>query len=189
MVPSRLSAPLGSLQAATATVESELKLIFPVLADAVGCSLPTTDFSEFMSTVKEYESDSQQIKQMTRHSPLALTDGLSPHELAALVEIAEQTFAPNEKIAVRWIRESLEKTGYRGVAVALALKMLARKDLVEIRTESDSYNNDEYAAVHLTDEGWQWLEANQDKIALTTSAPKSSDGAPKPEDSSEDIPF
>src|SRR5947209_10183307 len=45
MVPSKLPAPLGSLQAATATEESQLKLIFPVLAQSVGCTLPHIDFT------------------------------------------------------------------------------------------------------------------------------------------------
>ena len=93
MVPSKLPAPLGSLQAATATEESQLKLIFPVLAEAVGCKLPEIDFSPFISVVKEFESTSRQIREINAKTPIAPTDGLSPHEFVTLVEIAEQCFA------------------------------------------------------------------------------------------------
>src|SRR5947209_1191798 len=82
MIPSKLPAPLGTLQAATATEEAELKLIFPVLADAVGCTLPQIDFSEFVSVVEDFEATSRQFNEMAAKSPIAMTDGMSPHELA-----------------------------------------------------------------------------------------------------------
>ena len=177
MVPTKLPAPLASLQAATATEEAELRLIFPELADAVGCKLPQIDFSKFIAVVKEFEATSQQHDAMVAKTPVAITDGLSPHELATLAETAENTFGPSEAVSVRWIREALGKLGYRGVAVALALKILARKDLVEITTQPGSFNEEEYLAARVTDEGWRWLEANQDKIPLV-SEPAKADAAP-----------
>lgn len=172
MVPSKLPAPLGSLQAATATEESQLKLIFPVLAEAVGSRLPEIDYSTFIGVVKDFESTSRQIQAMNARTPIANTDGLSPHELATLVEIAEQTFSPGEKVAIRFVRDSLEKAGHRGVAVALALKMLGRKNLVETSSETDWNGNDEYPVVRVADEGWHWLEANQDKLVLKVDTTK-----------------
>lgn len=183
MIPSKLPAPLGTLQAATATEEAELKLIFPVLADAVGCTLPQIDFSEFVSVVSEFEATSRQFKEMAAKLPIAMTDGLSPHELATLVEIAEQTSFPGEKASIFTVRNKLEKAGYRGVAVALALKMLGRKNIVETSMEPDQ--NGEYPAVLVTDEGWHWLEANQDKLALTRRTTQGASNGP----TSDDIPF
>src|SRR5579864_4609627 len=46
MVPMKLPPPLNSLQAATATEESQLQQIFPLLAEAIGCSLPAISFAE-----------------------------------------------------------------------------------------------------------------------------------------------
>jgi len=166
MIPSKLPAPLGSLQAATATEESELKLIFPVLADAVGCTLPTIDFSGLIATVKEFESVSLQVKSLTEWAPVATTAGLAAHELATLVEIAEQTFAPDDSVAIYSLRRELEEAGYRGIAVTLALKMLERKDLLTIAVEEDSYNRDQHSAVRITDEGWRWLQSNQHELLL-----------------------
>jgi hypothetical protein len=183
MIPSKLPAPLGTFQAATATEEAELKLIFPVLAEAVVCTLPQIDFSEFVSVVKEFEATSRHFKEMAASSPIPMTDGLSPHELATVIEIAEQTSSPGEKVSVFSIRNKLENAGYRGVAVALALNMLRRKNLVETSLEPDQ--NGEYPAVLVTDEGWHWLEANQDKLALTRKTTQAAPNRP----TSDDIPF
>ena len=72
--------------------------------------------------------------------------------LAGLVEIAEKTLTPGESIATTSVRDALERAGYTGVAVALALKMLARKDLVELSSEPDGHYND-FPAVRVSSEG------------------------------------
>ena len=53
--PSQLPLPLNLLQAATAGDISSLKLVFPVIADAIGCEMPEIDFSEFIELVKEFD--------------------------------------------------------------------------------------------------------------------------------------
>jgi hypothetical protein len=91
-------------------------------------------------------------------------------------------------VSIKILRDSLETSGYRGIAVTLALKMLARKDWIELTVESDHWNHDEYPVARLTDEGWRWLEANQDKLTLTIEPP---DDTPIPSNptSGDDIPF
>ncbi len=189
MTPAKLPAPLGSLQAATATEESQLKLIFPVLAGAIGCSLPEVDFSDFIAAVTEFESVSQQIKKMAAETPVATTGGLSPHEFATLVAIAEYFSSSGGTVGLGCVQSDLEEAGHRRIAVALALKMLARKNLVEMSSESGWRGNEEYPVVHVTDEGWQWLEANQDKLKLTTE-PNQNETVTQPSPPPvEDIPF
>ena len=53
--PSELPVPLNLLQGAVATDVSQLKLVFPVLASAIGCATPKVDFSDFISSVIEFE--------------------------------------------------------------------------------------------------------------------------------------
>jgi hypothetical protein len=53
--PSKLPLPLNLLQAATADEVSSLKLVFPVIAEAIGCKMPEIDFSEFINLVKEFD--------------------------------------------------------------------------------------------------------------------------------------
>jgi hypothetical protein len=57
MKPSALPVPLNLLQAASASEISSLKLIFPVLARAIGSQVPKVDFSEFVEKVKEFENN------------------------------------------------------------------------------------------------------------------------------------
>lgn len=53
--PTKLPMPLNLLQAAKAGEVSSLKLIFPVLAQAIGSKTPNTDFSDFVALVREFE--------------------------------------------------------------------------------------------------------------------------------------
>lgn len=55
IVPSALPLPLNLLQAANASEIASLKLIFPVLAKAIGANTPPVDFTEFVATVKCFE--------------------------------------------------------------------------------------------------------------------------------------
>jgi TIR domain len=167
-VPSKLPPPLSYLQSATATEQTELMQVFPVLADAIKCQLPQIDYSVFIDVVKKYEEETCQIKVMESATPVATTGGLSPHELAALVEIGDQTITPGETISATLIRSELEKAGYRGIAVSLALTALSRKNLIEIVKEHDfnGHEQGEYPVVSITEEGWPWLETNQDKLWL-----------------------
>jgi TIR domain len=57
MTPANLPIPLNMLEAATANEISSLKLIFPVLANAIGSSVPNTDFTVFVEKVKEFEEN------------------------------------------------------------------------------------------------------------------------------------
>lgn len=56
MKPSKLPMPLNLLQAANANEISSLKLLFPVLAEALGSKAPKIDFSTFVNDVKDFEN-------------------------------------------------------------------------------------------------------------------------------------
>jgi hypothetical protein len=53
--PNKLPAPLNLLQAAKATEISGLKLILPVLAQALNSKIPSVDFSDFVEKVRQFE--------------------------------------------------------------------------------------------------------------------------------------
>lgn len=54
--PAKLPMPLNLLQAAKANEVSSLKLIFPVLSQAIGSKTPNIDFSDFVAKVVEFEA-------------------------------------------------------------------------------------------------------------------------------------
>jgi GNAT superfamily N-acetyltransferase len=187
MTPATLPAPLSFLQAAIATEEKQLEAIFSRLATARGSMRPQLDYSPFIDIVKEFESSTLQHAEVSAQSAIPGTAGLSAHELATLVEIAGQTFSSGGKVDVFYVRESVRKAGYRKAAVSLALKMLERKGFVEISQESDWRHHDEYTAVRITERGWQWLEANHDKLSLKIDSGDLS--APSDQPASDDVPF
>lgn len=55
MEPSELPIPLNMLQAAKLSEVSSLKLVFPVLAEAINSKTPKLDFADFIEKVKEFE--------------------------------------------------------------------------------------------------------------------------------------
>lgn len=55
MKPSRLPVPLNLLQAVNATEIGSLKLVFPVLASALGSNAPSVDFTKFIQNVTDFE--------------------------------------------------------------------------------------------------------------------------------------
>ncbi|MFZ2643293.1 MAG: toll/interleukin-1 receptor domain-containing protein [Verrucomicrobiia bacterium] len=54
--PSSLPLPLSLLQAAKASEVSSLKLVFPVLANALGSRTPTVDFTAFIQEAASFEA-------------------------------------------------------------------------------------------------------------------------------------
>lgn len=55
--PSQLPLPLNLLQAAKINELASLKLLLPVLAQAIGSKLPNYDFSEFISKAESFEKE------------------------------------------------------------------------------------------------------------------------------------
>lgn len=186
MTPTKLPYPMRALQATTATDAAQLKLIFPVLAKAIGCELPEIDFSDFISAVTQFEQTSREIAVMSARSSVAPAAGLSQYEFATLVAIGEATEpCDDSSISVFRVREELEKLGFTRMAVSIALASLSRRVLVESVRETD-WNNQQYTVVRLTPEGWSWLESNQDRLVLHRNPSVESDAAPV---ASETIPF
>jgi hypothetical protein len=56
MEPSRLPTPLNLLQGANLNDMPGLKLVFPVLANAIGANVPNIDLSEFVLKVQDFET-------------------------------------------------------------------------------------------------------------------------------------
>ena len=54
---SKLPIPLNLLQAVRISEIPSLKLIFPVLAEAIGAQIPDVDFTEFVRKVHDFEDD------------------------------------------------------------------------------------------------------------------------------------
>src|SRR5207249_4455660 len=105
-----------------------------------------------------------EISNVAALSPVKDTEGLSNHEVVGLVTVAKSTDAEDDAISAYLVRQDMRKAGFTDIAVTLAMRSLIRKGMVAHRSESD-YNNT-YIVYSVTDKGMEWLEANQDQLAL-----------------------
>ncbi len=118
----------------------------------------------------------EEIDKVSKISPVAETEGLSQHEVVALVTVMQNSFISMEGVSAWKIKEDMNKAGFTDIAVSLALKSLRQKTMLHVETAQDQHGYD-YAVYFVTSIGEQWLLDNQDKLVL------------KKERKEEDVPF
>jgi nucleoside 2-deoxyribosyltransferase len=98
----------------------------------------------------------------------ALLVGLSQLEVAILSEIASRLVTTEEKISASLIKGSVENAGFPPAGFIVGFKKLIEKNMVAVteETEYDGHFEEVYKAVSITGNGWQWIEANEDKFLL-----------------------
>jgi len=156
MTPSTLPAPLSSLQAGLATEIMHLERLLAVIAKTLECKLPEVPYEAFVDKVTSFQKVSEQIRELSDKSPVADEGGLSPHEIATLVAIAEQSESPTNSVWPTTVTRAMNEAGYRNIAATLGMAGLQRKGLVEA-LEVDEFNNSGIA-IRITHNGWSWLE-------------------------------
>ena len=127
----------------------------------------------------------QTLSRIADMPSIADTEGLSQHEMVALVTIAENIDSPSDKVGTYLIREDMNRAGYTKIAVTLALTSLLRKGMIEDEMESDM-NGNEFFVYTVSSKGMGWLLQNQDKLVLRMKKSKASQVLEKLDD---DIPF
>jgi hypothetical protein len=187
MTPSRLPAPLSSLQAAIATDVAHLQRVCEVIAKAIGCKMPEMDYGPFVRAVEKYEETSVQMRVIAEKSPLAEEGGLTPHEFAAFVAIAEAAFMPTSVVWPYTVVDAMREAGYRNIAATLGMAGLERKGLIESLEESTGNFDEVAVAIRITSNGWAWLEDNAGRLEMRL--PENGPSEPKDATSSNDIPF
>jgi len=91
------------------------------------------------------------------------TSGLKPHELLALTIVFQSQFTNG--ISGWSLNNEMERSGYTGVASALALSGLKRKKYIETRTVEDQ-NGNVYDSLFVAELGEGWLINHQDELNL-----------------------
>jgi hypothetical protein len=126
------------------------------------------DFSELGDQVTKRLQASlrkQARVQTLAASPLADTEGLEPHEIAALVIVAQSELDPEDAPSAHALKQDMVRAGYTNLATVLAVKALRIKGLVE-SVDLRNYNNEPYTAFTLTNTGIAWLMKNQGRLAM-----------------------
>lgn len=98
-------------------------------------------------------------------SPLASEQsGLAQHEIVALAAVTQNLEHEGGNASNWQIKRDMESSGFTPVAATFALKVLTQRGYVECNRYPGEH--DEYFGYELTEKGWAWTLANQDKFAL-----------------------
>jgi len=128
-----------------------------------------SDFTELKVQIKKKISallkKEENINNTKNISPIADTEGLSQHEMVALVTIMQNCFTDNQSVSTYLIKEDMSKAGFTDIATSLALMALRKKNFIKSAIETE-YNGSEYYAYFMEQPGIDWLLRNQEKLVL-----------------------
>ncbi len=106
-------------------------------------------------------------------SPVAPVEGLTSHELVALVAVGQNLEKPTDWVPSNVIRQDMERAGFTRIAVTLGVAALLAKGLVSLHEAYDDQSEESYALYSLTEAGLAWLLSNQDKLVLSNPLERS----------------
>ena len=175
MKPSKLPAPLNSLQGGLATESDQMQDVFNVLADALKCDRRDFDFTKFIKAVKDYEAESKALMVAETHSLSVGVDGMRDFEIATLVAIAECATTPTSQVESYEIKQRVQKARYKEIAAVLGVSALSRRGLVEETQWSDQYEDCDHYGISITPQGWLWLDENSNLLNLVRATPAKAD--------------
>jgi len=135
--------------------------------------------------LKAVLKSNQELGAVSKLSPTQQTEGLAPHEVAALIILMENRLSPDSTVSPHQVQERMQRAGFTNVAVSIGLNGLHLKGYMEYVPESDSFGNS-FSSCVISPKGLQWVLDNQDILVLTVEAIEPT--AEKPI-SDEDIPF
>jgi DNA-binding MarR family transcriptional regulator len=115
------------------------------------------------------------------------TEGLSPHEIAALSFIFGGMVSDGLGMTASYLCDQMEKAGYTRVAVGLSVKSLERKKLVSSQECKGEYG-EPYILYSLTRDGEEWMLRNESKFKLREE-PKPNPRRSTEEATADDLPF
>ena len=121
--------------------------------------------SEIAERIRGLLEKERAIGRISNLSPVADTEGLSQHELVALVTVMQNRLAPEDVVSTYTIKEDMNRVGFTDIGVSLALRGILDNGMVTTAIETD-WNGNDYVVYSMTEEGNQWLMRNQDKLVL-----------------------
>lgn len=108
------------------------------------------------------------------------TEGLSDHQIVALLSVAVGADVPGGEVSAFWVKRDCERAGYTEIAITIALRSLLRARYIETSFDVDE-RGDQFPTYSATERGLDWLEANQGRLVLRRKA--------QPKKAADDVPF
>lgn len=114
------------------------------------------------------------LEEMAEQSSVARVDGLSSQELNVLAVTASNVAQDDHATSIWTVRNDCERAGLNNLGFNVGLRRLKTKKLIEPMELQDEGNGEPYPGLRVTEKGWQWIEANEDKFTFHSSSAKKS---------------
>jgi nucleoside 2-deoxyribosyltransferase len=124
------------------------------------------------------------LEEMAERASVASVDGLSSQELSVLAVTASSVALDDHATSVWSVKNDCERAGLNNLGFNLGLRRLKFKKFVET-VDIEDERGDSYPGVQVTELGWQWIEANEDKFSFHSANAKKGGF----EDMDEKVPF
>ncbi len=108
----------------------------------------------------------EEISRASNISPMRDTEGLSQHEVVALVTVMQNQFISNGIVDAVTVRNDMNKAGFTDIAVSLAMKVLRSKGMVAER-DFEGYRG----GFMVIEPGEEWLMNNQNLLVMRQEPP------------------
>ncbi len=144
------------------------RTIIPYLSDS------TQDFEklkrEITARIRVLSQRGEAMRQLAKTDQVALVEGLSQAELVVLASIAGVRTELDGGLAVNLAKQDVERAGFTPIGFALGLRRLEKKAFVTLYNLED--RDGRYEAVRVTNEGWEWIERNENKFMMRKPNPE-----------------
>jgi hypothetical protein len=113
------------------------------------------------------------LEEMAGLASVASVDGLSSQELNVLAVTANSVVEDDHATSIWSVRNDCERAGLNNLGFNLGLRRLKVKKFVET-LEIEDERGEPYPGIQVTDQGWRWIEANEDKFTFHSASAKKS---------------
>jgi hypothetical protein len=120
---------------------------------------------QIIDRIKALHAKEKTIKKVSSKSPLKESEGLKSYEIAALALVLANCPHPGISAPVYGLVRDMEHAGYTDVDSSLGIRSMLKSGYIEAVVEIDP-NGDEYQALKLTDNGFEWLMNHQDELKI-----------------------
>jgi nucleoside 2-deoxyribosyltransferase len=143
--------------------------------------------ADVTARLKAQAKKAEALQTAVTMSEMETTEGLSSHEIAAMVTIMSERASPGDGLASYRIKDKMTRSGFTAIASGLALEGLFLKEMIEYFQEED-HNGYIATCARLTPRGIGWLLKNQDRFRMRRDE-DTRKPARSAEITDEDIPF
>jgi hypothetical protein len=127
--------------------------------------------------IKALLQRSAAIRQIKESDPVAPVEGLSQPELVVLATVAGSIMLPEDGVSAFVAKGDVEKAGFTALGFSIGLRRLRAKDFVTLHEATD-YSGEAFQVIKITESGWSWIEANEDKFMLRRPEIGTDDNSP-----------